>query len=55
MVGSADSKHPRLISYEIIFKEFQPNLCDHNISTSQTKWTTWRSNSVLCVASCSKN
>jgi len=38
--GSAESEHPRLTTREIIFKEFQPRLYDHNSPTLQTdRWT----------------
>jgi len=50
MLGCAASEHHMLNSYEIIFDN--SNLCDHDTSTS---WTNCRSNTVLCVASCSKN
>ena len=36
MLGSAESEHHRLISHEIIFEVFQPTVCDHDTSTSQT-------------------
>jgi len=57
MLGSADSEHPRLrINREIIFEEFQSNLCDHDNSTIRTDGQTIsRSNTAICVASRGKN
>ena len=59
ILGSAESEHPKLTAMKLFWKN--SNLCDHipqyhrQMDRQMAGQTICRSNSVLCIPSCSKN